>query len=100
MHNFSTHKIGNGTYFQVTQTANFSILTMTNNDGNIIRSESYLLYCTETQPSVFAITDVGYMGPLEYFKVPLTRVMVDDTYTSTYIEVMCSRPLFVSFGCH
>lgn len=100
MHNFSTRKIGNGTYFEVTQTQNFSILTMANNDGNILRNVSYLLYCTDTPPTVFEVMAVSNVGSYLDFKVPLNNVMVDDTYTSTYIEVMCSRPLFVSFGCH
>lgn len=61
---------------------------MTNNDGSFSRNESYVLYCDQQQPGNLALLDAGIVvDSPKYFSVPLTKVMVDDTFTSTYIEV-------------
>ncbi|KAI9238666.1 MAG: hypothetical protein BYD32DRAFT_413111 [Podila humilis] len=82
---------GNGIYFSVTQTPNFSILTMANNDANINRNESYILYCTDAPPSTLELLPLGYGGSYKNFRIPLAKVMVDDNYTSTYIELVRQR---------
>ncbi|KAG0319966.1 hypothetical protein BG000_003742 [Podila horticola] len=78
-----------GAFFKFKQTQNFTVLTMTNNDGSFSRNESYVLYCDQQQPGLPAVLNTGIVGDsVEFFRVPLTNVMVDDTFTSTYIELV------------
>ncbi|KAG0029305.1 hypothetical protein BGZ82_008027 [Podila clonocystis] len=83
-----------GVFFKFKQTPDFTVLTMTNNDNNISKNETYILYCNE-KPGVSGVSKVieaGLVGDsLEYFRIPLNKTMVDDTFTSTYIELIGQR---------
>ncbi|KAG0356627.1 hypothetical protein BG005_004454 [Podila minutissima] len=79
-----------GAFFKFTQTQTFTVLTMTNNNNNVNKSESYVLYCNE-RPEPIALANAGFAGYAEFFKIPLTKVIVDDTFTSTYIELVGKR---------
>ncbi|KAG0012618.1 hypothetical protein BGZ81_001468 [Podila clonocystis] len=83
-----------GAFFTFQQTSDFTVLTMTNNNNGISKNETYVLYCHEKpgRLGLSAVIPSGLVGDsLEYFKIPLNKTMVDDTFTSTYIELIGQR---------
>ncbi|KAG0328865.1 hypothetical protein BG004_002453, partial [Podila humilis] len=79
---------GSGTYYDVVQTPTLTYLTMKNILPTYNQTESYVLYCTDFPPESNALIAIGAPANAEMFKLPLGNVMVDDTFTSSYIELI------------
>ncbi|KAG0100853.1 hypothetical protein BGZ93_000040 [Podila epicladia] len=67
---------------------------MTNSDKNPGDKETYVLYCNEKPGTVTLLN----AGATKSFKVPLIKVMIDDTFTSTYIEGVSNNTIARMLG--
>ncbi|KAF9280514.1 hypothetical protein BGZ68_007183 [Mortierella alpina] len=68
--------------------SNITVVTVSGLGGDAVNSESYVLYCSDEAPDVLALTALGIPPNLSKFKVPVTKVAVAGTYTSSYIELI------------
>ncbi|KAF8985195.1 hypothetical protein BGZ46_005558 [Entomortierella lignicola] len=76
-----------GTYSVIYDNSNFTILTMYGS-SNI---EKYVLYCGLTAPDSTALAPYGLPINTGMFQLPLAKVIVGDTFSSSYIEISGHR---------
>ncbi|KAF9115895.1 hypothetical protein BGW39_002888 [Mortierella sp. 14UC] len=69
----------------------FTVLTINGLNNNKWSNESYVLYCTETPLNDTQLQGLNLPPGISQFKVPVQSVLVEGTYTSSYVELAGGR---------